>query len=58
MNVYIKLTLALIAVNEAHHITEWSVSIHVYCGLVNCKYDKLYLSRGKKFRKAFMHLSK
>lgn len=51
-NAYIKLKLALVAVDEAHCITEWSVSIHVCCGLV----FELYLYRGKEFRKAFKRI--
>ena len=57
-NAYVKLKLALIAIDEAHCITEWSASyVCIMYGLLcTCIYGNICACRGKEFRKDFKRI--
>ena len=50
-NAYVKLKLALIAIDEAHCITDWSASCNLVWDVHTC--DTVCVRRGKEFRKDF-----
>ena len=58
-NAYVKLKLALIAVDKAHCITEWSASymcIMYMLYVCTCIYGNICACRGKEFRKDFKRI--
>ena len=55
-NAYVKLKLTLIAVDEAHCITEWSASCMCTYGLYLCMLCCIHVYRGKEFRKDFKRI--